>query len=319
MKAIVTGGAGFIGSHIVDNLITRGHQVTIIDNLSSGNVGNINPRAKFFFEDITDRQVIDIFTREEPEFVFHLAGQSNVQSSLKDPYLDAKVNILGTINILEACVRSGVKKIIYSSSAAAFGESESLGISEQHRINPISFYGISKHTPEHYFKVYNRQYGLGFTVLRYANVYGPRQDPKGEGGVVSIFIDKILSGQAPTIFGDGNQTRDFIYVQDVAAANFAALKNGNGRFLNIGTGKQSSVNDLFKAITTISRMEANPEYGPERPGDIRHSYLINTKGKAILKWSPQYSLDMGLRETIEYYFSIKPNLNPISESGNGAN
>lgn len=305
MKVIVTGGAGFIGSHIVDNVIKQGHKVVVVDNLSTGCIDNVHPQAKFYLKDITDQEIIGIFKLEKADIVFHQAAQVDIQISLKQPYLDAKTNVLGTINILEACIKSGVKKIIYASSAAAFGEPVYLGINEQHPINPISYYGISKHTPEHYLKVYWQQYGLKFTALRYANVYGMRQDPKGEGGVVSIFVDKILACQNPTIFGDGSQTRDFIYVKDIVAANLAAINRGDGYILNIGTGTQVSINSLFQIIKKISNTRVNVEYAPERPGDIRHSYFDNNRSKEILKWEPKYSLEEGLKETIEYYSSLQ--------------
>lgn len=304
MKAVVTGGAGFIGSHIVDKLIELGHEVVVIDNLSTGNIDNVHPGARFYLEDITDQRIISIFKMEKPQFVFHHAAQIDVQVSLKQPFYDAKVNILGTINVQEACLKSGVQKIIYASSAAAYGEPDYLGLDERHRVDPVSYYGISKHTPEHYLKVYQQHYGLRFTALRYANVYGIRQDPKGEGGVIAIFADKLLANQSPTIFGDGHQTRDFIYVQDIVAANLAALSRGDGHILNIGTGVQTSINILFDKMKAVSKSNLKAQYGPERPGDIRDSYFDNSQAKEILNWEPRYSLDEGLRETLEYYNSL---------------
>lgn len=313
MKVIVTGGAGFIGSHIVDSLIEQGHKVVVIDNLSTGYIYNVHPQARFYLKSITDQQIFDIFTYEKPDYVFHQAAQIDVQVSLKQPYFDAKVNILGTINILEACIKSGVKKIIYASSAAAYGEPEYLGINEQHRIDPISYYGISKHTPEHYLRIYQRQYRLMFTALRYANVYGIRQDPKGEGGVISIFIDRVLGSQNPIIFGDGNQTRDFVYVKDIVSANLAAIHNADGQILNIGTGIQTSINVLLETIKTITGLRIQANYAPERPGDIRHCYFNNAKAKELLAWVPRHSLEAGLRETIEYYSVLKKTTRSLSD------
>lgn len=236
LKVLVTGGAGFIGSHLVDRLIESGHQVVVVDNLSKGNCIFVHPKAQFILEDITAPRLGGIFKLEQPEVVFHEAAQIDVQTSVRKPQADAQVNIQGTINVLEACINSGVKKVIYASSAAAYGNPQYLGIDEQHPIDPLSPYGISKHTAEHYLKVYHQLHGLKYTVLRYANVYGPRQDIQGEGGVVSIFINKLLRNQSLTIDGSGEQTRDFIYVHDVVRANLASLDYGDNQIVNVGTG-----------------------------------------------------------------------------------
>ncbi|GAB6117189.1 hypothetical protein JCM16816_07860 [Thermoanaerobacter brockii subsp. lactiethylicus] len=201
MKALVTGGAGFIGSNIVDLLIENGYEVVIVDNLSTGKEEFINKKAIFYKKDIIDEDLCKIFEKEKPDYVIHQAAQIDVQKSIDNPVFDAKINVLGTVNLLECCRKSGVKKVIYASSAAVYGNPEYLPIDEVHKINPISYYGISKHTPEHYFVVYRQLYGLKYTILRYANVYGIRQDPKGEGGVISIFLDKMLKGERPIIFG----------------------------------------------------------------------------------------------------------------------
>ncbi|WP_019907474.1 SDR family oxidoreductase [Thermoanaerobacter indiensis] len=301
MKVLVTGGTGFIGSHIVDLLIENGHGVVIVDNLSTGKEEFINKKAIFYKKDITDDDLYEIFKKEKPDYVIHQAAQIDVQKSIDNPLFDAKVNILGTVNLLEYCRKSGVKKIVYASSAAVYGNPECLPIDEGHKINPISYYGISKHTPEHYFEVYSQLYGLKYTILRYANVYGIRQDPKGEGGVISIFIDKMLKGERPIIFGDGNQTRDFVYVKDVAKANLLALEKGDNEVVNISTNKPTSINELVDLMNKIMNTSLMPIYAEPRKGDIMHSYLDNKKALDVLGWRPEYSLEDGLRETIEYY------------------
>jgi len=301
MKVLVTGGAGFIGSNIADLFIENGYEVVIVDNLSTGKEEFINKKAIFYKKDITDDDLCGIFEKEKPDYVIHQAAQIDVQKSIDNPVFDAKVNVLGTVNLLECCRKSGVKKIIYASSAAVYGNPEYLPIDEGHRINPISYYGISKHTPEHYFEVYRQLYGLKYTILRYANVYGIRQDPKGEGGVISIFIDKMLKGERPVIFGDGNQTRDFVYVKDVAKANLLALERGDNEVVNISTGKPTSINELVEMMNKIMNTSLKPIYTEPRKGDIMHSYLDNKKALDVLGWKPEYSLEEGLKETIEYY------------------
>lgn len=300
MKVLVTGGAGFIGSHIVDNLINSGFKVVIVDNLSTGNM-YINDKATFYNLDITDMNIEQVFTLENPDFLIHHAAQIDVQRSIIDPFYDAKVNILGTINLLKLAVKYNVKKFIYASSAAVYGNPDYLGVDEKHLVKPLSFYGISKHTPEHYLHAFSSLYGLNFTILRYSNVYGIRQDPKGEGGVISIFIDKLLNEESPCIFGDGEQTRDFIYVKDIASANLAALYKGDGEIINISINKQASINELLLLMNDICGNDIKPIYKEARKGDILHSYLENTKAIEILNWEPKYSITEGLKETIEYY------------------
>lgn len=301
LKVLVTGGAGFIASHIVDQLIDMNVQVVIVDNLSTGNLDNINDRAEFYQVDITHEKLDEIFEMEKPDYVIHHAAQIDIQCSLRDPLYDAKVNILGTINVLQSCINHGVKKVIYASSAAVYGNPHYLGVDEGHPVQPMSFYGISKHTPEHYIQVFSDLYGLKYTILRYANVYGIRQDPKGEGGVISIFVDKMIKGESPIIYGDGEQTRDFIYVKDIASANLAALYQGDGEIINISCNTQTSVNELFTLMNSIINKEIQPIYKDARQGDILHSYLNNTRAQELLNWKPQYSLESGLIETVEYY------------------
>ncbi|MCT4619064.1 MAG: NAD-dependent epimerase/dehydratase family protein [Marinisporobacter sp.] len=301
MKVLVTGGAGFIGSHVVDKLVENGDEVVIIDNLSTGSMDNVNEKAVFYEEDIRNKEIEKIFDREKPEVVIHHAAQIDIQKSIKDPIFDGNVNILGTINILENCKKYDVKKIIYASSAAVYGTPRYLPVDEAHIVAPISYYGISKHTPEHYIKVYSELYDIKYTILRYANVYGVRQDPKGEGGVVSIFLDMLLNGKNPTIFGDGEQTRDYIYVEDIANANVKSLKLGDNEICNISTNKKTTVTELFNMMREILKSDCYAIYGDERKGDIKHSTLNNQKAMKLLSWESGYSIGRGLEKTVEYY------------------
>lgn len=301
LNILVTGGAGFIGSNLVDRLVKERHKVVVIDNLSTGKKENINSKAKFYHMDICDKAIIDIFKNEKIDVVYHNAAQISVERSIHEPAFDGSVNILGTINVLEACKEANVKKIIYSSTAAVYGEPKYLGIDENHPINPISFYGISKYTPELYIKTYSKLYGLDYTILRYSNAYGIRQDPKGEGGVVAIFLDKLFKGESPIIFGDGTATRDFIYIDDIVEANIKALYKGSKEVFNIGTGKATSIKELFYIMKEIMNSDVEVEYSEERNGDIKHSYFCINKVKDKLGWIPKYALEEGLYKTIRYY------------------
>jgi UDP-glucose 4-epimerase len=302
MRVLVTGGAGFIASHIVDELVKLKHHVCIVDNLSAGKDENINQKAIFYKYSITDMDKLKlVFEVEQPEVVIHHAAQINIQNSLSKPAFDAENNIVGTINILECCKEFGIRKIIYPSSAAVYGDPKYLPVDENHPIDPISFYGISKHTPEHYIKIYSKLYGFKYTIFRYANVYGIRQDPKGEGGVVSIFIGKLLNNETTFIFGDGEQTRDFIYVKDIVQANMLALHKGDNELLNISTNKAVTVNELFKVIKNISGSEVDVIYKEERKGDIVHSYLDNKRAEEKLGWEIEFNMEDGIRETVKYY------------------
>ncbi|MCB2312024.1 NAD-dependent epimerase/dehydratase family protein [Clostridium tagluense] len=305
MKVLITGGAGFIGSNVVDLLIKEGHSVVVVDNLSQGKKENVHRGAVFYKCDILDIDKLSvIFSTEQPKVVIHNAAQIDVQTSLKEPALDSEINIKGTINILECCIKFGVKKIIYPSSAAVYGNPKYLPVDENHQVEPISFYGISKHTPEHYIKTYAELYNIKYTIFRYANVYGIRQDPKGEGGVVSIFIDKLLNNKAPIIFGDGNQTRDFVYVKNIAKANLLALNSGDNQILNISTEKPVTVNELLKIMEEIFNSNLEAIHENERGGDIRDSHLKNEKARNLLNWKNEYSLVSGLSETCLYYKEI---------------
>jgi UDP-glucose 4-epimerase len=301
MQILVTGGAGFIGSNLVDGLIAKGHKVIVVDNLSTGKRENLNQQAKFYQLDIQNEELKKVFAANEITHVIHHAAQIDVQHSIKDPLFDAQNNILGTINLLENCREFAVEKIIYASSAAVYGEPEYLPIDEQHPIKAMSPYGISKHTPEHYIRMYSQLHNLKYTIFRYANAYGPRQDPKGEGGVISIFVDQMLAQKRPHIFGDGQQTRDFIHVYDIVKANIAALNNGENSLLNISTANRDSVNDLVTNLNQILAFDLKPIYEEARPGDILHSSLDNSKAKEILNWSPDYDFKAGLEQTVEFY------------------
>ncbi|MHB8170324.1 MAG: SDR family oxidoreductase [Thermincolia bacterium] len=301
MKILITGGAGFIGSHIADRLISDGHEVVVVDNLSTGNIRHIRPECQFYQLDITDVALEEVFAKERPHIVIHHGAQIDVQKSLENPVLDASVNIIGTVNILNCCVKYEVGKVIYASSAAVYGVPQYLPIDENHPVGPISNYGISKHTPEQYLKVYQEMFGLNYTVLRYANVYGPRQGVKGEGGVICIFANKFLAGQAPLIFGDGSQTRDFVYVGDVVKANLVALEKGDGGIFNIGTGVQATVNELFGQFKLLLGGSIEAVYEPPRVGDIRDSVFDISWAMEVMGWQPEWSLEDGLRETVKYY------------------
>lgn len=301
MRVLVTGGAGFIGSHIVDLLITNGHEVTIVDNLSTGNKANVNKKAAFFPVDITSPQLEDVFFKQKPEYVIHQAAQVDVAKSIREPAGDADINILGTIRLLECCRKFSIKKIVYASSSAVYGETNDCSIEETFPLKPISFYGISKLTPELYIQLYNQHYGIPYTILRYGNVYGPRQNPKGEGNVIAIFMHKALNAEQSFIFGSGDQTRDFVYVKDVAAANLLALHHGTNQIINIGLNKKTSINELQRIISKMLPNPLAPAYLPMRQGDIHFSQLNNEKALQCLNWRPRYDLTKGFEETIAFY------------------
>jgi len=302
MKALVTGGAGFIGSHLVDLLLNNKTDVIVVDNISTGKLENLSSKAKFHKIDICDENMLNsIFSAECPDIVFHLAAQVDVIRSISEPQLDAEVNIIGSLNLLEMCRKHKVKKIIYSNSGGAgSGEPQYFPIDENHPIEPMSHYGVSKHTVEHYLKIYKDLYGIEFTSLRYANIYGPRQDPFGEGGVVAIFSNKLLNHERPNIFGDGKQTRDFMFVKDIAMINLLCIDKADGQILNIGTGTETSVNDLFFMIRNIVDVDLEPVYCKERKGEIRKSVFDVRKMRELLL-NTTVDLKEGLKETIEFF------------------
>ncbi|BBB93298.1 MAG TPA: NAD-dependent epimerase/dehydratase family protein [Methylomusa anaerophila] len=300
MKVLVTGGAGFIGSHVIDILLSKGCQVVIIDNLSTGLRENINNRAKFIEMDILSDQILNVFQQEKFDHVIHLAAQTTVAYSLEHPDEDCNINIAGTVQILEACRKTQVRRVVFASSAAVYGDTTQLPITENAPIQPSSFYGLSKWTVECYLSLYHRFYGLNYAALRFANVYGERQGDRGEGGVISIFIRKIQQNEPVNIFGDGGQTRDFIYAGDVAEAIYLALINPQmclNRVYNISTQTQTSVNTLVEILSQASGKTVKKVYGPPRDGDIYHSMLDNSAALYNLGWKPKLSLAAGLHRT----------------------
>ncbi|OBZ07839.1 UDP-glucose 4-epimerase [Bacillus sp. FJAT-27264] len=298
MKSLVTGGCGFIGSHIVDELIQKGHEVLVIDNLSTGSKKNLNESALFYELDFMSIEAEKAILEFGPEIVFHHAAQVSVQKSMDNPLNDANINILGTIKLLEYCSNAGVRKLVYPSSAAIYGNPEQLPISEDHKIAPVSFYGISKYTPEQYIRAFCSNHSLSFTILRYANVYGERQDAKGEGGVVSIFLDRLLNKGIPVIYGDGEQTRDFIYVKDIVSANLFVIDSGDNEVFNVSTGKGVTLNKLLDLMNQGLNNSTFPMYDEFREGDILASYLDNSKLKKM-GWSPKFDIENGLSNLIK--------------------
>lgn len=303
MKILVTGGAGFIGSNVVDSYIEAGHVVAIIDNLTTGKKENLNDKAKFFESDIRNKEVSEIVAQFNPDIINHIAAQIDVRKSVTDPIYNADVNELGTLNILNAAVKNKVKKIIFSSTGGAiYGEVEKKsGADENHKQAPISPYAITKRSVEMYLYAYKELYGLEYTVLRYGNVYGPRQDPLGEAGVIAIFCGKMMKNEIPTIFGDGKQLRDYVYVKDVANANLLALTGGNGNIYNVGTGKGTSVNELFEILKDLLDFKDSPIYAEARSGELFRSVLNTKKIKRDLGWKPNFSTKKGLKETLKWY------------------
>ena len=305
MKVLVTGGAGFIGSHLVDALIQRGYQVVVVDNLSTGRLENVNPAATFYQVDIYNSELEGIFEKERPELVNHQAAQTVIQKSMEDPVFDAKQNILGSLNLISQCLRFGVKKIVYASSGGAvYGEPKYRPVDENHPVTPISCYGISKYTVEHYLHLSHLENSLSYAVLRYSNVYGPRQSPKGEAGVVAIFTRQMLQGERPTIFGKGDKTRDYVYVADVVMANLLAMEKSINGVYNIGTGVETSDQEMFNLLAGLTGYNGNLHYAPVRKGEIYRIWLDCSKAQKEIGWQPQFLLREGLRETVNYYRSM---------------
>ncbi len=302
MKILVTGGAGFIGSNLVDALIEQGHDVVIVDNLSTGRKENLNNNAKFYELDIQDKKLAEVFVAEKPEAVFHLAAQIDVRKSVADPMADAQANILGSLNLLENCRKSGVKKFIFSSTGGAiYGEADIVPTPETYFEKPISPYGIAKLSIEKYLNFYHVVHGLNYVVLRYGNVYGPRQNSHGEAGVVAIFCDKLLAGTQPVIFGDGKQTRDYVYVADVVTANLAALDSDKIDNYNVGTGLESDVNKIAELIKENIDTDLEFTHGPAKAGEQQRSCLDYSKIKKDLGWLPQTMLKQGIAATVEWF------------------
>ena len=306
MKILVTGGAGFIASHVTQAYLDQGHEVVVVDDLSTGYRHNLDPRARFYKLDIRDPQLAEIFANEQPDLVNHHAAQISVPLSIEDPQFDASVNVLGFINILQCCVKYRVKKVIYiSSGGAIYGEADEYPTTENYHPTPLSVYAINKMAGEHYLHLYHHQYGLNYTVLRYANVYGPRQVSHGEAGVVSIFIEKLLQGLIPTVYAYPDEPegmiRDYVFVADVVRANLLALHEGNNDRFNIGTCVETTTTQLYNTIQWKLGLDVPPHRGEARKGDLRRSMLDYSKAYRVLGWSPIYNLEDGVKETIAYF------------------
>jgi UDP-glucose 4-epimerase len=301
VKALVTGGAGFIGSHLVDALVSAGHAVSVVDDMSRGRREQVNPSARLVEMDIADPRLIAAFEAERPEVVFHQAAQIDVRVSVSDPVADARVNVLGTANVLVAAAAAGARRVVFASSGGAiYGESDVLPTPEHHRAAPESPYGVAKACAEAYGEMFQRMRGLEFTALRYANVYGPRQDPHGEAGVVAIFALRLLVGDPVRINGDGGQTRDYVYVDDVVAANLRAVDGPVGAY-NIGTGRETDVNELFDRVRRLSGASLEATHGPAKPGEQRRSSLDIDRAARVLGWKPAVELDEGLTRTVAFF------------------
>jgi UDP-glucose 4-epimerase len=308
MKILVTGGAGFIGSNVVDEYLNLGHEVVIVDNLITGKKENINPKAKFIKFSITDKNLFKIFEEEKFDLVNHHAAQIDVRKAVEDPAFDANVNVIGLINVLQNCIKYKVKKVIYiSSGGAIYSINAPMPADENTLAKPLSPYGITKLTGEHYLYFYNKVHGLKFTTLRYSNVYGIRQDPLGEAGVCAIFSNLMSKNKQPTIYGNGKQTRDYIFVKDVVQANVLSLKKGDNQAFNIGTGKETSVNELFNTMKEFTEYKNDPNYADARSGEVLRSCLNINKAKEILGFKPKFSLKEGLKQTIEWVKIINQN------------
>jgi UDP-glucose 4-epimerase len=300
VRAVVTGGAGFIGSHVVDALVGEGHEVTVIDDLSRGRRDQVHARAGFLHMDVNE-DLSAVMGEIHPEVVFHLAAQMDVRRSVSDPLFDTRANVLGTVNLLEAVTAVGARRVVFASSGgAAYGDTEVIPTPEGHPLRPVSQYGAAKVAAEVYGGVYSHLRGLEFVSLRYSNVYGPRQDPHGEAGVVAIFAGRLLDGEPATIYGDGGQTRDYVYVADVVAANLAAITGPPGAY-NIGTGTECDVNELYRRMAAVVGVTRPASHAPPRSGEQRRSCLDPSLAQSQLGWSARYSLDVGLAATVEHF------------------
>ena len=305
MKVLVTGGAGFIGSHVADAYVAEGYEVVVVDNLSTGRKENLNPAASLYQVDIRDEKALaEVFEREHPDYVSHQAARAQVRESMDNPVLYAEVNIIGSLNVLQLCRQYKVRKIVYASTGGAvYGEPEYLPADEGHPVNPLDPYGASKHHVEHYLYLYKVNWGLPYTILRYPNVYGPRQDPCGEAGVVAIFMGQMLNGGQPTINGSGEQERDFVYVGDIAQANLLAIGRGDGGIFNIGTGVGTSINDIFRLLRKATGYSGEEIHTSAKAGEVFKIYLDASKARNELGWAERVTLEEGLLRTVEYFRS----------------
>jgi UDP-glucose 4-epimerase len=306
VRILVTGGAGFIGSHVVDGFLKAGHEVAVVDNLSTGDRANLNKSARLYERDIRDEALEQVFADFKPDIVDHHAAQANVPASVADPVYDASVNVLGGLNLLKNATKHGVKKFVYiSSGGAMYGEPDPrlLPVSEDAPVRPLSPYGASKQALEAWLGVFQRTFGLDYTVLRYANIYGPRQGIREEGAVVAVFATRMAADQPVTIDGSGQQTRDFVYVGDCVTANVAALERGSGCSVNIGTGQEKSIRDIFDLMAEVSGYTQQPRFGEARKGDVVRIVLNPARAREHLGWEAKKPLVEGLRETFQFFQS----------------
>jgi UDP-glucose 4-epimerase len=304
MRILVTGGAGFIASHITDAFIAAGHQVSVIDDLSSGRRENLNPQARFHHLDIQSAETGEVLRREQPDVLCHHAAQMDVRKSVADPVFDARVNLCGLLNLLEHGRQHGLKRVLFASTGGAiYGEQDVFPAPETHKTEPLSPYGVAKLASERYLYFYWQTYGITYAALRYANVYGPRQNPHGEAGVVAIFTEKMLRGESPIINGDGRQSRDYIYIGDLVRANLAALQSDYVGPLNLGTGIETDVNALFRMLARACGSAAAERHGPAKVGEQRRSVIDSSLAQRVLGWRPEVPLEHGLEHTVDYFRS----------------
>lgn len=301
MKILVTGGAGFIGSHIVDGFLARDHEVIVVDTLATGNRANLNPSARFYELDVRSKEFADLIESEKPEVIDHHAAQTMVRVSTEQPIYDAQVNVLGIINLLTASVKAGVRKIIFASSGGTvYGATDKLPITEDQPFAPESPYGISKTASEYYLRYFAANYGIKYTALRYANVFGTRDTISSE-HVITVFTKRLLAGETPVIHWDGEQAKDYIYVDDVVNANMLALERGDNQAFNIGAGQPVSVNHIYQLLTRITGVDIPAQYGPKRMGDVRMFYFDCAKAKRELGWLPAVTFEDGLAQAVAWY------------------
>ena len=302
MKVMVTGGAGFIGSHLVDRLIQEGHEAVVVDNLSTGKRKQVNRAARFYNLDVQSPRLERVFRKERPSVLMHLAAQMDIRRSVEDPIFDAQSNILGTINVLAQAVHHGSRKVVFASSGGAiYGEQEVFPAPESHPTRPLSPYGISKLAGEFYLAYYQQYSGIQYVSLRYSNVYGPRQDPHGEAGVVAIFTQKMLSGEQPIVNGTGRQTRDFVFVEDVVDAHLSVMGKGIQGCYNVGVGEETSINELFGMLADLTKSGSKQVHGPAKKGEQARSVVDSTKLRQELGWEPRTPLSEGLSRTVEFF------------------
>jgi UDP-glucose 4-epimerase len=303
VRILVTGGAGFIGSHLVDALVLRGDRVSVVDDLSTGRETNLNRAARVHRVDIRDAVALEkVFAEERPEVVSHHAAQTDVRRSMSDPAFDAQVNILGFVNLLHLGVKFGAGKVVFASSSAVYPTPERVPVDESYPARPFSAYGLTKRVGEQYLQLYREAYGLRFTAFRYGNVYGPRQDPKGEAGVVAIFSLQMLTGVRPTLFGDGTKTRDYVHVEDIVAANLRAIDGaGDGEIFNLGLGREVRDVEVFEAVRAAVGVAVEPAYAATRPGEVNRIALDSAKARAHLGWRPRIRFEDGVSTTVAYY------------------